>query len=339
MRLHRLVFSAAIAGASVFCFTVSGLAETTADQLGQQVHKVFEQCKGAVVRIQATDSHGQLYGTGFFIDPNGTLYTSYSVGGGTHDIIVFQNDQKYPAKRLVADSESGVAILKIDTQTPFLPIGKSSALSMGSPLMTIGYAMNMPLAPSFGIMQGLDMRYLGNYFRSAHIRATVPVDRGQGGAPLLNMQGEVVGILISSIDNGACSFSLPIEAAEKVHKDYLRFGEVKPGWIGVKVVASDNLAEGSNVAISEVVENSPAEKAGLKKNDMLLKIGSRKIQTPPDVLNAGFYLTAGDTVQITLMRAGKKMTVSVKAGTRPELTDQANLPSLQVSKDEETPFK
>ena len=97
--------------------------------------------------------------------------------------------------------------------------------------------MNLPLTPSFGVLGGFDREYLGQYFATTHLRANVPVQRGEGGAPLLNMKGEVVGMLISSLDQGSASFVLPVEAIEKVRREFVRFGELRPGWIGLSVEA------------------------------------------------------------------------------------------------------
>src|SRR5439155_18407257 len=121
------------------------------DSIAREVRAVFEKCRDAVVKIQAVDDHGTLAGSGFFIDPNGTLYTSYTIGGETRDIVVLLGDRRIRAKRLLSDSRSGIAILKIDRQTSFLTLGKSSDLEMASPVMAIGYPMDLPLTPSFGL--------------------------------------------------------------------------------------------------------------------------------------------------------------------------------------------
>ena len=120
--------------------------------------------------------------------------------------------------------------MKIDAETPFLPFAKPRELTVASPVIAIGFPMDLPLTPAFGTVGGFDLKYLGRLFATTHIRANVPVQRGEGGAPLLNAKGEVVGILISQLDAGNAAFVLPIEAAEKVRKDFIRFHAVRPGW-------------------------------------------------------------------------------------------------------------
>src|SRR6266853_375849 len=82
------------------------------DSLQQQVQKLFDKSREAVVRVEAADEHGLVSGTGFFVDPNGTLYTSYTVGGDTHDIVVVRGELKFPARCVAADVRCGLAILK-----------------------------------------------------------------------------------------------------------------------------------------------------------------------------------------------------------------------------------
>ena len=124
-------------------------ATTLADSIQQQVSTVFQKCRDAVVRIESTDDQGELSGSGFFIGPDGMLYTSYTVGGESRDIIVLHGNVKYPATRIAADARSGVAILKVEARTPFLAIGKSRDLSLATPVMTVGFPMDLPMTPSF----------------------------------------------------------------------------------------------------------------------------------------------------------------------------------------------
>ncbi len=284
----------------------------------QQVRAVFEKCQPAVVKIEASDARGRLLGTGFFIDPNGTLYTSYSVGGDSTDIVVTFGQTRLPATRMVSDRRSGVAILKIEAETPFLAFGKSRDLSVASPVMTVGYPLDLPASPSFGMVGGFTINYLGRYFATTHIRANLPVQRGQGGAPLLNLRGDVVGILISSLDQGSGSFALPIEAAEKIRRDFLRFHEVRRGWLGIEVEALAEPVEKSTAFVKEVLPDSPALKAGVEAGDVLLRIGEHTITNPGDVADASFFLTADDLTGILVARGDQRIELEIQPTDHPE---------------------
>ncbi|MCE9610461.1 MAG: S1C family serine protease [Chthoniobacter sp.] len=296
----------------------------------QQAQAVFEKCGSAVVRIEASDAHGRLAGTGFFIDPNGTLYTSYSVGGESQNITVEFRGERQVATRLVSDIRSGIALLKIEAETPFLTVGHTRDLAIASPVIALGYPQALPLTPAFGTVAGFDGQYGGRFFATTHLRVNVPVQRGEGGAPLLNTKGEVVGILISMLDAGSASFVLPIEAAEKVRMDFTRFREVRPGWIGMHVKAADAAAGGSTARIEEVVGDGPAQKAGLQAGDILLQVGARKITVPEDVLDASFFLTAEDATSVRVVRDGRVVEMQIQP-TDPPNADRVALPASDPS--------
>ncbi len=296
------------------------------DYIQQQTSAVFANCKAAVVRIEGTDAHGRLSGTGFFVDPNGTLFTCYSVGGETRDLTVAFGGQSYPATRIISDLCSGIAILKIDAQTPFLAIGKSRDLNLASPAMTIGFPMDRPVTPSFGLVAGFDIKYLGRLLATMHIRINIPVQRGQGGAPLLNLRGEVVGMLVASIDDGSGAFALPIEAAEKVRRDYLRFRKIRRGWLGIQIGPIEDPVDGSTAEVMDVLPDSPGLRAGVRAGDILLGVDGRDITSPEDVLDASFYLTADDEVTLRISREDQEIDLKAQAIDPPN--HQGLMPSL-----------
>lgn len=292
-------------------------APTVAESIANEIRGVFERTRKCVVRIEATDHHSPLSGTGFFVDPSGIIYTSYTIGGETTDIVVCSGSGKMPARRLFADQRSGVAVLKVDSETPFLSVGKSRAMSIGSPMVVVGYPMDLPISPSFGTVAGFDMMYAGRYFATRHIRCNLPVQRGQGGAPVLNMQGEAVGIVIASIDNGSACFTIPIEAAEKLRKDYMRFGELRAGWMGVGIETARKRTAGSTAEISMLNLGSPGAKAGLRSGDIILQINDHAITSAEDVLDASFFIAAEDDVAIKVARGEEQLDFQITAGNRP----------------------
>jgi S1-C subfamily serine protease len=295
----------------------SGTFSSQAEAITREVRQLFEKCRHAVAKVEALDSRGPLAGTGFFIDSNGTLLTSYTVGGESAEITVLQGTQRYAAKRLTADPRSGVAILKIETQTSFLQPGNSRNLPLASPVVAIGYPMDLQLTPSFGTIGGFDLKYLGRFFGVGHIRANLAVQEGESGAPLLNMAGEAVGLLISRMDSGSASFVLPIEAAQKVHRDYLRYGSLRPGWLGMNVTSMAEATAGSRARVSATIDAGPAHKAGLREGDTLLKIGPHPIREIEDVFNASFYLTAEEDLEVQIVRANQVLDLQITPAARP----------------------
>ena len=156
--------------------------DDTAGSISREVKSLFERCGRAVVKIHAVDQHSELSGTGFFVDPAGTIYTSYSVAGEAENFTIEAGEKKYHARLLVADLRSGIALLKVDAVTPFLTVGKSAALGLATPVVAIGYPLDLPETPSFGMIAGFDRKYLGRYFSTTHLRVNLPTQRGEAGA-------------------------------------------------------------------------------------------------------------------------------------------------------------
>src|SRR5437870_10274417 len=310
---------AIIASAVVFCLGAGLLfaQEQSATAISHQVRELFEQAAKAVVKIHGVDEHSEICGTGFFVDPTGTLYTAYTVGGDAGNFTVEFQGKKYPARQLVADIRSGTAILKVDETTPALPIGKSEELELATPVVAVGYPLDLPETPNFGMVAGFDRKCLGRYFSTIHLRVNAPTQRGEAGAPLLNMKGEVVGILFSTLENNSSCYAVPIEAAEKIRGDFVRFGEARHGWIGINVSEASAPMEGSRAQMTQIMDGTPAASSGIKSGDILLQVGRKKVHEPEDVLDASFFITAGDTVPITVIRGNEKLTFNVQAETHP----------------------
>jgi serine protease Do len=312
--------SASVVGIAIVCSgptRVVGAEEQSASSISRQVKEIFERSAKAVVKIHAIDPHGELCGTGFFVGPTGMLYTAYSVGGEAENFTVEFNGKRFPARQVLTDIRSGLAMLKIDIATPALPIGKSDELEVATPVVTIGYPLDLDETPNFGMIAGFDHKYLGRYFSTTHLRVNATTQRGEAGAPLLNLKGEVVGIVVSSLENGSSCYAVPIEAAEKIRSDFVRFGEVRHGWIGANVTEAPARVEGSRAEITEISTTPPADDSGLRPGDILLRVGKVKVREPEDVLDASFFLTAGDVVPITVARGGEKLSFDVQADFHP----------------------
>src|SRR6266516_6141410 len=309
-------FSLAL-GLSFAAVPVFYAQKQSAITISQQVKDIFGRTAKAVIRIHGDDEHSEISGTGFFIDPTGTLYTAYTVGGEADNFTIEFNGKKYPARQVLADIRSGTAMLKVEVASPALPIGKSEGLEVATPVVAVGYPLDLPETPNFGMVAGFDRKYLGRYFSTTHLRVNLPTQRGEAGAPLLNMKGEVVGIVVSSLENNSSCYAVPIEAAEKIRGDFVRFGEARHGWIGINVTMARQPVEGSVAEMKQIMEDTPAARSGIKSGDILLQVGRKRVTQPEDVLDASFFITAGDIVPITVMRGDQKLTFHVQATLHP----------------------
>lgn len=322
---NRSVFKRSALSREAFCLVLTLVAvvpvraqESLSNQIAE-VRQVFEERRSAVVRIEAYDHHGKVAGTGFFADPSGTIYTLAGIVANADEIFIVQGDKRLRAELLISDPRSGVALIKADCKSPFIPVGSAKGLSLADPVMAIGFPMEMDATPTFGIVGGFDRKFLGKYFVTTHLRANVPVQAGFSGAPLLNLEGQAVGIVVAGIGNGGACYALPIEAAEKIRMDYARFGRAQHGWIGVTVEDSKGEVEGSHVRVTELGDDTPASKAGIRNDDMLLQVGQVKIKDVEDVIDAAYYLTADDKVNVRVARDGQTLDISVLPSMHPAL--------------------
>jgi serine protease Do len=140
------------------------------------------------------------------------------------------------------------------------------------------------------------------------------------------MKGEVVGIVVSSLENNSACYAVPIEAAEKIRGDFVRFGEARHGWVGINVSETSEPVEGSRVEMTQIMDDTPAAHSGIKPGDVLLQVGRKKVTQPEDVLDASFFITAGDIVPITVMRGDQKLTFNVRATLHPASKNVPMLP-------------
>ncbi len=304
-----------------------------AENIADRVKEIFDFNRNGVIKIQSSDTHGRMEGTGFYADSSGTIYTGLDVIGDGTDITVVQGMRKLPARLEVADSRTGIAVIKVDTTTPFLPIGNSAKVEPYTPLVAIGYPFDKPAVWSAGLAGSLDKQYLNRFFHTTHIRANLPVQPGFGGAPVLNFKGEVVGIVVAGIDANKGCFILPINAAEKIRSDFNRFEALKPGWAGITVTPASDTSLPSTARISSLHPDAPAGQAGVHEGDLLLRVGEVVVHTPEDIFDASFYLTAGDETTVTVLRDGveKKFTFrAAESPASPAASDESAFPDHSI---------
>lgn len=317
----------AVAGSTVF-------GESLLEAMDQEVSSLYEKSKDAVVRIHALRQFqiGNLLllpsyhiATGFFVDKDGHILTTATAVDDVNSCWIDWRGQRFNARIIGRDPQTNLAMLEIkpdhETLTPFLPQGNSDALRVGSMVIAVAFPYDLPSAPVVGFVSGLDIENNGHVFPTTHIRAGCRLSPGQGGGPLLNVRGEVVGIAVGVHADGQCC-ALPINAARKIGEDILRFGQAQHPWVGL-VVAEHSLAANAvesnqrQVFVQEVFSNTPAAQAGFINGDILLCIASNEVRRSVDVLNTMFYHRAGDRVAFTVRRDGVEQQIMLTVGNRP----------------------
>ncbi|MEI6033577.1 MAG: trypsin-like peptidase domain-containing protein [Verrucomicrobiae bacterium] len=325
----KLLAAAALAAFAVPCGEGNGLrAEDPEGKIQPAIAlNVFEARRSAVVKVRAKDRLGIRFGSGFFADPTGLVYTHAGIVMRADEVAVLTCGKELPAQVLVVDERSGIAILKVDASTPSIPIGDSQKVFVGTPLMLIGYPEDLGVSVGFGAVSCFDRKILDKYFSTTHIRADISVERGQGGSPVMTLQGEAIGILVGSLDSGAACRVLPMRAAEKVRADLARFGEPRPGWVGVEVADAAEPVSGSAAIVGALDPETPAAQSGLKPGDTLLQVGATPITSSEDVIDAAYFLTAGESTEIQVQRGAEKLSIEV----RPVLHPHARRQDMQAT--------
>jgi serine protease Do len=272
--------------------------------IGEEVNTIFDKSKGAIVQVQSGDGDVMLSGTGFFIDDKGTVLTSSTVIGDNTSARVSVNGAFEPARIVANDRRSGLAELQVaDDGSPSLPLGESTDLKTGYAVVTIGYPLNLPVAPSQGLVSGFDVRYMNQFFATTHIHASVPISPGEVGGPLLNTKGEVVGLVVPSPDDGRSIYALPVEAINKILGDFSLYGRARHGWVGVDVrEVPDTEHDGRTVRVVRTVPGTPASQSGILPNDTVMRIDSREVYRPADVMDASFFSHVGGTMTVVVRR-------------------------------------
>jgi S1-C subfamily serine protease len=327
--------------------TSTVLGESLLETMDQEVASIYEKSRDAVVKVHALRQLqiGNLVllptyriATGFFVDKDGHILTTATAVDDVDTCWIDWRGRRITARIVGRDPQTNLAVLKINPEsgapTPFLPQGDSDALRVGSMVIAIAFPYDLPSAPVVGFVSGLDIQSNGHVFPTTHIRAGCRLSPGQGGGPLLNVHGEVVGIAVAVHADGQCC-ALPINAARKISKDILEFGQAQHPWVGLGVSerppAVDPVESSlRQVFVQQVYSNTPAADAGFCNGDILVCITSNEVRRSADVLNAMFYHRVGDQVEFTVLRHGLEQRIMLVVGSRPaqEAFGSVSIPQL-----------
>jgi serine protease Do len=266
----------------------------------------------------------QAYGSGFIIDPSGLIATNYHVVQGAWEIEVgFHDGTRVLAHLVKATQLVDVALIKVDVGHPLPAVrwGSSEALQVGDPVIAIGNALGVGISVTRGIVSALHRNIDASPYDD-FIQTDAAINHGNSGGPLFDLKGEVVGIdtaLISpSAGSSGLGFAIPSRSAQIIIDRLLRYGWLRPGWIGVKIeevtpdmaqALSMPQAEGSVVAY--VQPGGPAETAGLRVGDVIVSINNAASSDERALLRTIATTPIGQEMTLALWREGKPVTLTV----------------------------
>jgi len=292
-----------------------------ASELSSSLSRLCREKFQAIVRIRCRDEAGEISGTGFLIDPTGTVCTLAEFLRDGNGIEIESGGKTFPATIFSIDERTGVAFLKTSIPaTSFIPPFPSAKLSGNSPIEALATVASehgpspMPLLGTTGEKFDHDGE---RFFPVPLITARLPSAGSMPGTPVFDLSGKFAGVVVRTELKDASCAVLPATAVEKLHGDLLRFGKINPGWIGAEVEEAAVPEGTSRTRIAAIEPGSPAEKAGIRSGDSLLSIGDRPIVMPEEVLESSFYLTAGQEIRIVLSRSGELRRITVRCAPVP----------------------
>lgn len=279
-------------------------------------------------------------GSGFIISEDGYILTNSHVVGDASKIRVRLHDgTEYEAEQIGSDEKSEVAIIKIDADDlPTIPLGNSDELEVGEWVIAVGNPFGLTETVTAGIVSALGRRNIGIADYEDFIQTDAAINPGNSGGPLLNINGEVIGIntAIYSRSGGymGVGFAIPINMAKSIKEQLIESGEVSRGYLGIYMqdltsilAESLGLAGTEGVIVSDVVEKSPAAKAGLQQGDIIIKIDDTDVKDSGSLRNEVSSRPPKTKIALTILRDGKVMVLEAVTGSlkdSQQLTEVSN---------------
>ncbi len=274
-------------------------------------------------------------GSGFVIDPAGYILTNRHVIDGADEIKVsFSNEKIYEAKLVGKDARTDVALLRIEAkeQLTALPLGDSDKAEAGEWVMAIGNPFGFGNSVTVGVVSFNGRALpLGTQGTSVDmIQTDAAINPGNSGGPLINSSGEVIGINTLIITRGApqsagVGFAVPINVARQILPQLREKGKVVRGWLGVAIrdiseelAKTYSLKDSQGAVVLQVTPDSPADKAGLQPEDIVVSVDGKRVAKSSDLVNYVTGKAPGAKVKVDFLRGGASRTATITLGTFPE---------------------
>ena len=264
-------------------------------------------------------------GSGVIVDPKGYILTANHVIQGAEEIKVTLSDKReFKGKVIGSDAMTDIGIIKIDAgdELPAIRWGDSDTLRVGETVLAIGSPYGLSQTVTMGIVSAVGRANVGIADYEDFIQTDAAINPGNSGGALINIKGELVGIntAIFSTSGGyqGIGFAVPTGMAKTVMDSLITEGKVTRGWLGVTIQALTpelakqfDLREEKGVLLGDVIEGSPAEKAGLQRGDVITEFEGKKVEEPNQLRNMVANTPLGKEVKVTIIRENKSETKKV----------------------------
>lgn len=294
-------------------------------------------------------------GSGFVIDKEGHILTNYHVIEGADEIVVMLEDngkeKEYTASLVGSDSKTDIALIKIirkpgdNTEFPFLKLGSSENLEVGEWVVAIGNPFGLSHTVTVGVVSALG-RSIGAGPYDEFIQTDASINPGNSGGPLINIEGDVIGINTAIISgntggNVGIGFAIPINIAKGILKDLKESGSVTRGWLGVMIqkitpelAKSFGLDQSEGALVGDVIPDGPAYKGGVQRGDVIVNFNNQPVRNMEDLPKIVAGTTPGSSVDVEVIREGAPktlhVTIEVLQDTQQTLVAKADPLGLQV---------
>jgi serine protease Do len=275
-------------------------------------------------------------GSGVIVDPSGYIVTNTHVVAKADEIkVVLADKREFTGKVVGTDPKSDIAVIKIAaSDLPTIPWGDSDKLEIGEYVLAIGNPFGLNQTVTSGIVSAVGRANVGIAAYEDFIQTDAAINPGNSGGALVNLRGELVGIntAIFSRSGGymGIGFAVPSGMAREVMQSLIKHGKVTRGWLGVSIqevtpelAKSFGLADARGALVGEVMDDSPASKAGLKSGDVIVAVNGKKADNPAVLRNLVAQLPIGKSVKIELIRDKESRTVEVTIAEQPKDMDRA----------------
>ncbi len=299
----------------------------------------FERFFGPGLRSPQREQPLKSLGSGIIVSPEGYIITNNHVVENADLIKIKINDtREYEAKLIGADKKSDIAILKIEgKELPYAKLGDSDKLEVGEWIIAIGNPFGLSHTVTSGIISAIGRNNVGISDYEDFIQTDCSINPGNSGGPMINLSGHVIGIntaiFSKSGGNQGIGFAIPINMVKKIMTDLIENkGKVRRGYLGVSIqTVTDVIAEKygleknkRGVLISQVFDNSPADKGGIKENDIIVEFDGIEITDSNKLRNVVAAVQINKNVSVKLLRDGVEKTVYVTIIEQPESFDMAS---------------
>jgi putative serine protease PepD len=294
------------------------------DTKGDLVRSVYAAASPSVVSVRT----GQGSGTGFLVDSDGTIVTNAHVVGESSEVQVrFEDDgELHSARVLGVDASTDLAALKVDPGAADgvkpLALADSDEVQVGDTALAIGYPLGLDRTATAGIVSGLerDIQAPNGFSIDKVIQTDAPINPGNSGGPLLNADGEVIGvnsqIATAGGGNGSVGigFAVPANTVKDVLPQLERGAAPEHAYLGVSTAPAPD----GGAQVGEATAGGPAADAGIQAGDVITEVDGDRVQDPEDVATAIEDNKPGDEIDIKVQRGGSEQTIQVTLGQRPE---------------------